>query len=323
MRKHFFLSLILLLVAAVSASAVDLIIEGAVGPGNGWLTQVRGKDFNRYRVPAKGTYWSGELGLYTGIGLSEKIPLFLETGLGVGIADAAFSKTDAEAYGEMTTLRLPVKVGYRFRLGRRASVSVGVGPYVNWYVGTDGLSIDKPVEVGLTPSVLFRYRKFSVGVKYFNPVIYNGSGNLNRNTFMMTLGLTFNLNPKWGGWKYVGAGVAAAAAVAGSVATGVVSLSDDRRVSSTENVSTRHSFPEKGKKGGYGASDALNSRDATNTYSGYVDLLRYMKSDPGSYDDSRRRNIQSDMKRIRKDNNKNPKNFQIPKSDLEDWDGSY
>lgn len=313
----------MLLGSIAAAWAVDLRVEAALGMGKGWKTEVHGDMGHYYRWPEKGMYNGGEIGAYVGIGLSPKIPLFLETGLGLGIFESGFSKTDSEKYGIMTMLRLPVKVGYRFRFGKRTSLSVALGPYLNWYAGTDGINVKDPIQVGLTPSVMFRYRKFSVGLSYLNPVIFNGPKDLNRSTFMLSVGLTFNINPKWGGWKYVGAGVAAAAVVAGSVAAVKASQSDDASDSLSADSASSHPSSKKGKKGGYGVSDVQNSRGASNTYSGYVDILRNMKSDPGSYNDSRRRKIQSDMKRVREDNNKNPKNFQITKSDLEDWDGSH
>ncbi|MDE6126027.1 MAG: outer membrane beta-barrel protein [Muribaculaceae bacterium] len=321
MKDRLCLLFVMLLGYAAAAGAVDLRIETGTGLGSGWKTEFNGDRANPYRRPVKGTYHGGEVGVYLGIGLSPKIPLFLETGLGLGLFESGLSKTNADKYGNMTELRLPVKVGYRLRLGKRSSLSFAFGPYLNWYAGTDGIKVQDPIQVGLTPSVMFRYRKFSVGCSYLNPVVFNGPKELNRSTFMFSIGLTFNLNPNWGGWKYVGAGVAAGAVVAGTVAAVRSNQNHDSSSSSSSSSSARSSS-NKGKKGGYGASDAQNSRGASNTYSGYVDILRKMKSDPGSYDDSRRRKIQSDMKRVREANNKNPKNFQIPKSDLEDWDGS-
>lgn len=307
-------------------AGVDLRIEAGAGIGKGWKTVTEGTFPNLYSHPEKGVYSGGMLGAYVDIGLSKSIPLLLETGLSVGLHDGAFSKIDDDGLDVVTTLGIPVKVGYRFQFSRRSSLTVAVGPYFGFYLSSPEGYVKEPVQIGLTPSVMYRYRKFSVGLSYHNPVIYNGPRELNKNTFALTVGLTFNLNPNWGGWKYVGMGVAAVGVAAGTYAA-IKSASPTETadysagVSEPKDKSTKKKRDKKDDR--WRLSDSVNGGMADKSYSGYVDLLVRMKSTPSNYNDRDRRNWQSTMKRIREDNNKDPNRIKIPKSDLEDWDGKY
>lgn len=307
---------------------VGLRFEFGAGPVFGWVYD--NSDFNPGNPYAsdlikKGVGGNGWFAILTEIPLSSARPFILETGLGIGVTDAAFKDMSGQKHDETQTfLRLPVKFDYRMKIGRRCSLTFGAGPYASMYLGGTEYRGDNQMQVGLTPSVVFRYRKLHVGVNYYNPIIYNGPKDLNKNAMVITCGLTFNLNPHWGGWKTIGTGIAAASAVAGSVAAGI---------SGTESVGTGESYVDdspsvnkntkrdrRNKEDKYTTNDALNASHNMDTYSNYVGQVSAMKVfGPVNMSDLRR--IQKEMKRIREKNNKNPKNPRISKNDLEDWDG--
>lgn len=315
-----------LLASAQSALRLDL----GAGPIFGWVYKVS-NDFDpahpyQYDLMKKGTGGNGSFSILAEIAVSKSRPFYIETGLGIGLTDSAFKNKYGEIEDEMSTfLRIPIKFDYRLYLGKKTSLTFGLGPYANWYITDFEYPSDSKFQIGLTPSVYFRYRKFSIGINYYNPVLYNGIQDINKNAISINTGLTFNLNPHWSGWKYIGAGVVAAGAIAGTVATLSDSHSNNYMVDDSFNNldsgKTKHVSNSKNNDiSKYTASDAYNASVNSRTYSNYVEQVSHMKV-YGPVDMNHLKKLQKNMKKIREDNNKDSRNPKISKSDLEDWNG--
>lgn len=79
---------------------------------------------------------------------------------------------------------------------------------------------------------------------------------------------------------------------------------------------------ENSHKDSYSAARAQISRGALKAYSGYIDQLVYMNTyHETQYDESKRINIQNQMRQIRESNNNDKSHIPISKSDWESWDG--
>lgn len=307
---------------------VGLRFELGAGPLFGWVHDNSGFDPGHpYSTDLikKGVGGNGMFAVLAEIPLSSAHPFILETGLGIGITDAAFEDGSGQKHGETQTfLRLPVKFDYRMALGKRSSLTFGVGPYASMYMGGCEYRGDNHVQVGLTPSVVFRYRKIHIGVNYYNPIIYNGPKDLNKNALIVTCGLTFNINPHWGGWKAIGTGMAVASAAAGSIATGAANTESvspgESYVRNSPGAKETTNADRRNKDDKYTANDAMNASNNMRVYSNYVSQVSSMKVF-GPVDMSQLRKIQKEMKKIREKNNKNPNNPHISKNELEDWDG--
>lgn len=267
-------------------------------------------------------------GIFIEIPVSSSRPFLIETGLGIGGADDAFRYDDIKVDSH-SFLQLPVKFDYRMKLSNRTSLTFGLGPYLNWFLDTPKYMDDSHAQVGVTPSVTFRYRKLSLGISYYNPVIYNGPRNLNKNSLMMTMGLTFNLNKHWKGWKWIEAGVMASATAATTIAAtnqpgksgnNDLENSSSAKTNRKDSKTSREKERKYGHKPKYGAADVMNSRTAGYTYGKYVDQILQMKTF-GPVDMRQLKQIQKKMKKIREKNNKDSRNLKINKSELEDWDG--
>ena len=297
---------------------VGLRFEAGGGPVFGWVDD---SSFGSLKSK-KGIASQGMFGIFAEIPVSSSRPFLIETGLGIGGADDAFRYGDVKIDSH-SFLRLPVRFDYRLKLSNRTSLTFGLGPYFNWFLDSPKYMGDSHAQVGLTPAVTFRYRKLSLGVSYYNPVIYNGPKDLNKSSLMMTMGLTFNLNKHWKGWKWIGAGAAAAATVATTTAlTNPPDSSYDleSRNSDSGQPDNKKSKTTRKNESKYGTADVLSSRTAGNTYGKYVDQILRMKTF-GPVDKRQLKQIQKKMKEIREKNNKDSRNFKINKSDLEDWDG--
>lgn len=141
-------------------------------------------------------------------GLEIEIPLSkmlnLETGLRYKNEVLCFGEYDDN---DVTNhLELPVRLTYKQKLGNNLSLHTGIGPYV------DAITLVS----GIEPSIVVNWKSLSFGVTYNNPCFYKGgyNGDIKINSgLMLTLGIRFHSRA----WKYIGPGLLAAGAVAGTV----------------------------------------------------------------------------------------------------------
>lgn len=154
------------------------------------------------------------------LGLNLQIPVaqrwFIETGLNYRIApytpdfetlydddlDITWTR-DMNHY-----LLLPALAGYRLPLNEKNSFEFAIGPYVDFDFNRERIEDYKNYfnngynpdiydtdqwGVGIMAQAAFRHRAMSFGLKYMNPVFLNQSKNVNKSTFMVTIGINFKL----------------------------------------------------------------------------------------------------------------------------------
>lgn len=320
MLKRLFALFSAALIVQCAMSQTAIRIEAGGGPTFGWVN-----DSDRFTTKAKkGVASNGQFGLFLELPVSSKKPFFIETGLAIGAIDNAFRINSVDVQVDYHSyLRVPLKLDYRMMLGKRASLTFGAGTYADMALSRSEHMGSSNLQIGLTPSIMFRYRKFNIGVSYYNPIIYNGIKTLNKNSLLVTCGFTFNLKKNWGGWKWVGAGTIAAATIATTVATTqqTATGADHESIEQDSENQDRTQKTKRTRKDKYGVSDVQSSRTSGNTYREYVDQISRMKT-YGPVDMRQLKQIQKKMKEIREKNNKDSRNFKISKNELEDWDGT-
>ena len=288
-------------------SQVALKLEAGGGPTFG----KKGVFENRHWYLDKGTTLNGNIGLLAEIMLSKEHPFLIETGVVVGGLEAAYEGYDLGTK-DIFFFRIPIKFDYRLKLTDKSSLTFGLGPALNWEFG-DYEGKEGSFQVGVIPSVAYRYRKFSVGLSYFNPLIYNGPKDLNKNLLTLTLGLTFNLNPHWGGWSVIGQSAAAIGEAAGSLNTNYNSFTDDYQSNDSSSTGSNRTVPQRGD-GHKILMEGKKFQTASRQYWDYANRLSEMKTFPDRYSDSKRKEYQKKMKELR---NK----YDLGYSEWEDWDG--
>ena len=175
-----------------------------------------GLDF-RY-APATYTYWCYDSPGWT----ADFIPLrdFDGSGRYIG-TNPPIDGLAAEVFAQNTNvyLDIPVRFGYRWNIGARHQLQLGFGPYLGLGLapakGRDGNKLygSNCVSVGITPSVVYRHRAFSVGLHYQNPCLYNGTKNRETHTLMLSLGINVRGRKLSVDWDSVVAGLEAASGV--------------------------------------------------------------------------------------------------------------
>lgn len=151
------------------------------------------------------------------LGLNLQIPVaqrwFIETGLNYRIAPYIPYDSDGNLYITWTQdmnhyLSLPVLAGYRLPLDEKNSFEFAVGPYADFDFNSERIEdysnyLNNRYNhdiydtgrwgVGIMAQAAFRHRAMSFGLKYMNPVFLNQSKNMNKSTFMVTIGINFKL----------------------------------------------------------------------------------------------------------------------------------
>lgn len=303
--KRILSALIVLLAIQSMSSQVALKLEGGLGATFGKKGYFDGRHWDL----KNGTTLNGNIGLMTEIYVSKSHPFLIETGLSIGGMESAYDHYKGTT--DIAFLRLPIKFDYRLQLTERSSITFGLGPALNFELGNvEGR--EGRFQVGIIPSINYRYRKFSIGISYYNPLFYNGSGNLNKNLLSLNLGLTFNLNPHWGGWSVIGA--TAGALSDGINAMNYNSYNDSYYLGgdSYENNNTK-SAPSRGD-GHKIKQEGKEWQRASNQYWDYANRLSEMKSFSERYSKSKREEYQRKMKELRK-------KYDLKYSEWEDWDG--
>lgn len=138
--------------------------------------------------------------------LSQK--LNIETGLRYKNAwesDNRYDEIDCQSHFE-----IPVRLAYKHKFRDNLSLHAGVGPYLGYVLHEDGGS--NP-EVGIEPSVAINWKCLSIGVTYTNSCFGDKKDYKKYSGPMLTVGVRLGSDKM----KYVGAGLLAAGAVAGTI----------------------------------------------------------------------------------------------------------
>lgn len=138
--------------------------------------------------------------------------MFIDTGLGwrrkgvVSVRDYYLTKSEPlreyplygdckilNYQGKINFLELPIRFGYQLNLNKKNSFQFKLGPYVSYALG--GLNKNtvaihfwegrrrplpsepeslSPLSVGLSPSIMYKHRAFSIGATLNTPCFYNG-----------------------------------------------------------------------------------------------------------------------------------------------------
>lgn len=145
-------------------------------------------------------------------GIEMEIPLSqkfnLETGLRYKNEALCYYHSHAHVDERHTEnhLELPVRLAYKYKLGNNLSLRAGVGPYL-------GVAMGESLKVGIEPSVAVDWKCLSLGLTYNHPYYFESGKHKANSGLMLTVGFRFRSDK----WKYVGAGLLAAGAVAGTV----------------------------------------------------------------------------------------------------------
>lgn len=268
------------------------------------------------------------LGLEMEIPLSQK--LNLETGLRYKNETACWGDYYSDQDHTINHLELPIRFTYKYKLRENLSLRAGIGPYLGAGLEGDGVS----PKIGIEPSVAVDWKCLSLGLTYNKPYYVAERGKYKANSgLMLTVGVRFHSRA----WKYIGPGLLAAGAVAGTVYAATQgnnsssnnSPNDTSHPSSSEYSSSNSSNSNNNSKSQVNRSssntfkDGLDWQRETGIYDNYDSKLAAMQTLTFPYqdgfDDRDRTKIQKEMKRIREKWEK--KGYPIEKSSREDWNG--
>lgn len=323
-----------------------------------WEFQVGGMYTSDYKVYStssedikRSANGQATLGLYLKIPVARR--MFIETGLGwrhhyvfskykfevTKIGDESLDEpaetwVNPEYNDWGNSLVLPVKFGYSLPLNEQNSFEFLLGPYVEYLFNSPneyateeiqeridyGYNIRKATHwsVGIQPSVMFKHRALRIGMTFQGPIFYNGPQNLNKNTFMFTIGVSFGS----GAWEGIGTGLAAAGTVMGAMADGYASgvaaaSSNNYNDSYSDSQSSSYSSSSY-SSGSNSGNQSLSQNQQLNSdkrvYSNYESMLSKFKSGLTGYTCSEVKDIQKKMRKLRE-----KWNGKIQKSSLESW----
>lgn len=184
-------------------------------------------------------------------GLYMQIPIktnrmFIDTGLGwrmknvVSLRDfyvpedpkyAEFGNYKILNYqGRKNFLELPVRFGYQLNLNKKNSFQFKLGPYISYALGTIHEDTQEyfgdtriepkqslsPISVGLSPSVMYKHRAFSVGATLNTPCFYNGLHSVKSTSVNLVIAVHLGSTSGWD-WDAIADGLGAAGQAMGTV----------------------------------------------------------------------------------------------------------
>lgn len=200
-------------------------------------------------------------GYEVAVGLYMQIPMkvnrmFIDTGLGWRMNNVVSSRDfyvpEDPKYmeygnykilnyqGRMNFLELPVRFGYQLNLNEKNSFQFKLGPYVSYALGTvhkntqeyfgDTPVVPKqslsPLSVGLSPSVMYKHRAFSVGATLNTPCFYNGLRAVKSTSVNLVIAVHLGSTSGWN-WDAITDGLSAASQVMGAVSDTYMQMQSD------------------------------------------------------------------------------------------------
>lgn len=166
------------------------------------------------------------------LGLEMEIPLSQKFNLETGLRYKNETLCSGDSYydPDHTTnhLELPIRLTYKYRLRDNLSLRAGIGPYLGVGLQGDGVA----PKIGIEPSVAIDWKCLSLGLTYNHPYYVDSRGDYKANSgLMLTVGLRFGSRA----WKYIGPGLLAAGAVAGTVYAATQANKSDNNFSSNSS----------------------------------------------------------------------------------------
>jgi len=237
--------------------------------------------------------------------------------------------------GRMNFLELPVRFGYQLNLNEKNSFQFKLGPYVSYALGTVYKNTpdyfgDTPIEpkqslsplsVGLSPSVMYKHRAFSVGATLNTPCFYNGLHSVKSTSFNLVIAVHLGSTSGWN-LDAIADGLDAASQVMGTVSDTYMQMqmqsdSGDSNYgsSSSDNYNSNYSKSGDDSKG-FSLSEQQSYNTDKSTYERYDSQLASHFAGNQTMSDSSVRQAQNKMKQLRKKWERKGRNF--PHSQNED-----
>lgn len=308
---------ILVLVASQSVNA-EVIWNLKLG---GWM---RSEYEYYYYSDVLPEYSSKQTNIFWTAGLELDIPFNEKWGLTTGLRYAARHTKEWDKYDEdwrindaVDHLELPLRLTYNYKLKNKVSLQLGVGPFASWNIADDEYYI------GLEPAVSLYLWNFNIGLSYNTAMFMNSSACKFRDGLMVTMGIRFNSSV----WGSIGKGVVVfdeAMRSSGmydainsySSGSGTYNSSSSYD-SGNSSYKARSSSATSKSSEGHSVSE-MNARNTDNrTYGSYETQLSKMRYGNDSYNESRKKDIQRQMKRIREKWEKRGLGWSI--SPMETW----
>ncbi len=161
--------------------------------------------------------------------------LFIDTGLGwrmkgvVSVRDCYLPESEPmyeypfdgnckilNYQGRINFLELPIRFGYQLNLNKKNSFQFKLGPYVSYALGTLNKSTEahyfldghrrplpseseslSPLSVGLSPSIMYKHRAFSIGATLNTPCFYNGLHDAKSTSFNLVIAVHLGSTSSW------------------------------------------------------------------------------------------------------------------------------
>lgn len=180
------------------------------------------------------------------VGLEMEIPtrkkFNIETGLRYKNEMLCSDYSDDDAGHMVNHIEIPIRLAYKYRMRENLALRAGIGPYLGLGISGDDFS----PKIGIDPSVAVDWKCLSFGLTYNHPFYLAEGGKYKANSgLMLTLGIRFGSNK----WKYVGAGLAVAGAVAGTVSA---AISSNTNTSGTNGYVSSGAVGNSSSEGGRG-----------------------------------------------------------------------
>lgn len=207
------------------------------------------------------------LGLEMEIPLSQK--LNLETGLRYKNETACWGDDYSDPDHTVNHLELPIRCTYKYKLRENLLLRAGIGPYLGVGLKGDGVS----PKIGIEPSVAVDWKCLSLGLTYNKPYYVAERGKYEANSgLMLTVGVRFHSRA----WKYIGPGLLAAGAVAGTVYTATQGNNSSSNYSPNDT-----SHPSSSD---YSSSNSSSNSDKSSSEAKLLDQYhRWERSAQGTY----------------------------------------
>lgn len=142
--------------------------------------------------------------------------------------------------GRMNFLELPVRFGYQLNLNEKNSFQFKLGPYVSYALGTVYKGTQEyfgdtrveprqslsPLSVGLSPSIMYKHRAFSIGATLNTPCFYNGLRDVKSTSFNLVIAVHLGSTSGWD-WDAIADGLGAASQVMDAVSDTYMQMQSD------------------------------------------------------------------------------------------------
>ena len=135
----------------------------------------------------------------------------LETGARLFNRDIFVEDEGTLYYGNSIFLEIPLRLSYDIPLAKDFDLRIGAGPYFSYLMNDP-----KGVHVGIEPSVVLKYKNFSLGLQYSLP-LYEGYKNELKKFPMLTLGIRFKTKD----WDKIAAGLSVVGTTATALANAI------------------------------------------------------------------------------------------------------